>query len=78
MPRRQFQSLLVPSPVKKSIISHFFSTTSCIVCTQQTQDGICDNCKIESQTSVVMLQDKLQLWQRHTAEINLVSTFSFY
>lgn len=67
--------LPIPSE-KKSIISHFFSTISCVICGVQTQQGLCEVCRGQPQTAVVMLADKVQLWEQKYRETNLVSTYS--
>lgn len=76
MPRRQIKYLPILSE-KKSIISHFFSTINCVICGVQTQQGICEVCKAQPQAAVVMLIDKVQLWEQNYKETNLVSTLNF-
>lgn len=77
MPRRQTKYLPIPSE-KKTIISHFFATISCAVCGVQTQQGLCEGCKEQPQTTIVMLADKVQHWEHKYEEINLVSTCDVY
>lgn len=72
MPRKQFQYLPKTSPTKKSTISQFFMTTSCTVCGQQSQNGICNNCIVQPQTSVTIMHEKIRVWEQRSTEINLV------
>lgn len=73
MPRKQYQYLPKSSPTKKATISQFFMTTSCAVCGQQSQNGVCDNCISQSQTAVSIMFEKVRVWEQHSNEINLVS-----
>lgn len=77
MPRKQIQALPTEFELmnnnKKSTISQYFSTMSCAVCGNQTHKGLCDVCLTKPQSTVVALNYKMLMWERHQAEINQVS-----
>lgn len=74
MPRKQIQYLPTSSPSiqKKSTISQYFSVTSCACCDKQTQDGLCASCLQNVQKSMVILQDKVKLWEKKLYDIKQV------
>lgn len=53
------------SPEKKSTISQYFLTTSCVVCGMQTPDKICEKCSSSAQLqiSTITLMERLKLWE---------------
>lgn len=72
MPRRQIKCVPITSE-KKSIISHFFSPVTCVVCGSQAQQGLCEVCKKQPQTTVIMLLDKVQFCEKKFREVYLVN-----
>jgi DNA polymerase zeta len=63
LPKRQ-QFIPLISTTKKNnknngIISKFFATSSCLTCENQTRDKICENCRTNSQSTVVKLSEKV-------------------
>lgn len=45
---------------KKSIISHFFSSTNCVICESTCEKSICDNCKENNtHSSLILLSNKI-------------------
>lgn len=76
MPRKQTRLLhneIVLMTNKKSIISQYFATMSCVVCENQTRKGLCDECLTKPQETVVALNYKILGWERHNNEITQVS-----
>ncbi|KAF5278629.1 hypothetical protein FQA39_LY00671 [Lamprigera yunnana] len=75
MPRKQIQiSRISPSSKgKKTAISHYFVSTDCIICNQQTQDGVCVDCRKSPQEAVATLSTKIRIWNRSHQQANLGS-----
>lgn len=74
MPRKQIKNLPgAVSPEKKSTISQYFSTTSCILCSEQTQTGICGKCSNEPQIAMISLMERLKTWEQNYENCVLVS-----
>lgn len=58
-------STIAKNASKKSTISQYFSTTSCVSdCGEQTQNGICANCQRHPQKSAVILSLKVNNLER--------------
>ncbi|XP_057670686.1 DNA polymerase zeta catalytic subunit isoform X2 [Diorhabda carinulata] len=73
MPRKKVQYLPGSvSPKKKSTISQYFSTSSCISCEEQTRKGICEKCIDRPQSTVVTLMEKMRKWERNYLNIKMV------
>ncbi|CAH2007335.1 unnamed protein product [Acanthoscelides obtectus] len=73
MPRKQTQYLLNSvSPGKKSTISQYFSTTSCVVCGEQTQTAICEKCTKKPQLTMVTLMEKMRHWEQYHQNVDLI------
>ncbi|CAH0553547.1 unnamed protein product [Brassicogethes aeneus] len=72
MPRKHIQVLPTSSPGKKSTISQYFSTTSCASCGEQTKTGLCNDCCLNAQTTVVNLTQKIKKWEQNNYEVNLI------
>lgn len=74
MPRKQIQYLPTSvSPRKKSTISQYFSTTNCVGCSEQSQQGICENCCDRPQITMITLMEKLKNWEQSYHNTVLVS-----
>lgn len=73
MPRKQFQYLRNSSPVKRSTISQYFASNSCAVCGEHTQKYLCEKCAKRPQSTVVMLHEKVRLWEQSFRSTSLVS-----
>lgn len=74
MPKKQFQYLHTSSPVKgkKSTISQYFSTKNCVICNQQSKDGLCDACLAKTQDTSAILHEKIRLLEKHHFETKTV------
>jgi DNA polymerase zeta len=75
MPRKQFQYLRNSSPVKRSTISQYFASNSCAVCGEHTQKYLCEKCAKRPQSTVVMLHEKVRLWEQSFRSTSLVSAW---
>lgn len=83
MPRKQTHYLPTSSPTKqkKSTISQYFSTTSCACCEEQTQNGLCNNCIVKPQESMVILHDKVKNWEQkcfYTRKVSCAVNYNVY
>lgn len=76
LPRRQqFIPLLAPSSTlanKKGTISQFFSTTTCATCENQCHQNICNDCRKNSQKTIMTLSDKIFELERKAFEIESI------
>lgn len=58
-------TIITKNNAKKSTISQYFSTTSCVIdCGEQTQNGICANCQRQPHKSAVILSLKVTHLER--------------
>ncbi|XP_031333154.1 DNA polymerase zeta catalytic subunit isoform X2 [Photinus pyralis] len=74
MPRKQVQ-IGYTSPdsrTRKTAISHYFTSTDCVICSQQAQEGICVDCQNAPQEAMATLQTKVRLWDRSYNEASLI------
>lgn len=79
MPRKQLLLPISPKKgYKKSTISQYFSTSSCAVCSQKAQEGLCEDCQNKPQTSMVVLREKMRTWEHSFLDTSLVSCFQFW
>ena len=75
LPRRQQFIPLIASTTrstKKGTISQFFSTSSCATCDKQCHQSICNDCKRDSQKTVLALSEKIFELERKKMEINRI------
>ncbi|XP_064212236.1 DNA polymerase zeta catalytic subunit isoform X2 [Tribolium castaneum] len=72
MPRKQFQYLRNASPVKKSTISQYFVSNSCASCGEQTQNDLCEKCRERTQSTAVVLHEKVRIWEQSYYNINMI------
>lgn len=80
MPRKFVTNLptTVSCGLKKSTISQYFATMSCVVCSQLTADGICVTCQQQPQKVAIVLGDKIRLWERTYTNIKKVCSADLY
>ena len=57
---------------KKSIISHFFTSTNCVVCQITCDKNICDLCKENDQESLLILNNKINETERKLMAVRKV------
>ncbi|XP_044259688.1 DNA polymerase zeta catalytic subunit [Tribolium madens] len=72
MPRKQFQYLRNASPIKKSTISQYFVSNNCASCGEQTQNDLCEKCQNNTQTTTVVLHEKVRIWEQSFYNVNLI------
>lgn len=74
LPRRQqFIPLMTSSmSTRKGTISKFFSTTNCATCEKQCHNKVCQECRNNSQKTVLDLTDKICKLERKVADLQSI------
>ncbi|XP_025828919.1 DNA polymerase zeta catalytic subunit isoform X1 [Agrilus planipennis] len=74
MPRKQVLYLptFFKQVPKKSTISQYFFTTTCVSCGAHAQNGLCDKCLSYPTETMVVLQEKLRNWEKNYQETLLI------
>lgn len=79
MPRKQVQLYPLLNSTgkqqdnKKNTISQYFAKVNCAGCDEQTTEGLCMNCVIKPQITLLKLYNKMNSWQRNYFTLKKVS-----